>query len=85
MTYESIIKKRWKVKATMSNSTLLCSVITVKDIAKKIKSDKEKGMVRKRPLQPAESWVLDLVVEEARKFIAIYGSELVSINIKSKT
>lgn len=85
MTYESIINKRWKAKATMSNNTLLCSVITVKDIAKKIKADKEKGVVRKRPFQPTEPWVLDLVVEEVKKFIAIYGSKLVSVNIESET
>lgn len=69
----------------MSNSTLLCSVITIRDIAKKIKADKEKGIVRTRKLQPAEPWVLDLVVEETKKFIAIYGSKLISVNIESET
>ena len=85
MCYESVMKKQWRTKTIMSNSTLLCSVITVTDIAKKIKADKEKGIVRTRPLQPTEPWVLDLAVKEAKKFAAIYGSKLVSINIKPKT
>jgi len=83
-SFEDIVNKQWQVRATMSNSVLLRNVLTVKDIVKKIKADKTEGIARKRPLQPADLWIMDLAMEEVKHFIALYGSKLVSIDITAE-
>lgn len=78
---ENIANKQWQIRATMSNSVLLRNVLTVRDIAKKVKADKIKGIVRKRPLRPADPWIMDLAMKAIKDYIAIYGSKLISISI----
>jgi len=80
----NIANKQWQIRANMSNSVLLRNVLTVRDVAKKIKADKAKGVVRKRPLQPVEPWIMDLAMEEIKNFMSAYGSKLMSIDITAE-
>lgn len=80
----NIANKQWQIRATMSNSVLLRSVLTIRDVAKRLKADKAKGAVRKRPLQPVEPWIMDLAMEGVKDFVAVYGSKLVSIDITAE-
>lgn len=84
MTFANLSNNQWQVRATMSNSVLLCNVLTIKDVAKKVKADKIKGVVRTRPLRPVDPWLMDLAMKEVKDYIAIYGSKLMSINIVSE-
>lgn len=85
LTFANISDRQWQIKATMSNSVLLRCVLTVKDVAKKIKADKIKGIVRTRSLRPIDPWIMDLAMAEVKGFVKIYSAKLVSMNIETET